>query len=60
MGRVYLLARSDIEIDEQLNLAADQVDEGRSKYKGMIYEDGVRDAINWLIGNQDDVPIPTD
>lgn len=54
---VYFIHRSDEEIDKQLNLANELVDEGRTQYKGMTYEEGVRDAINWLMGTQDDVPI---
>lgn len=57
---VYFIHRSDEEIDKQLNLAAEHIDEGITLYKGMTYEEGVRDSINWLMGTQDDLPLEKD
>jgi hypothetical protein len=53
---MYETKRTNNEINEQLNLAADGVDQG-SKFPGMSYEQGVENAINWLIGNDDSPPM---
>ncbi len=38
------------EINDVLNKCSEQVDEGRSKYPGMSYEQGIAAAINWMQG----------
>lgn len=43
----YQIVRTDAEINEQLNIAADGINEG-SKYPGMSYEDGIQQF--WLWG----------
>lgn len=45
------------QIDEQLNLAAEAVDEGQSKWPGMTYEQGVDNAIRWMTGESDQPPM---
>lgn len=54
---MYEIKRTQAEIDEQLNLAADQEMEGRSKFPSMKYEEGVSAAIRWLIGDENDAPM---
>lgn len=49
--------RSRQEIEEQLHLAADQVVEGRSKFSGMTYEEGVDNALRWALEDSDDKPM---
>ena len=39
------------QIDDVLNQCSDQLDEGGSKYHGLSFEEGVRDAIQWLRGD---------
>ena len=41
------IVRTQQEIDEALNKAAEGIDQG-SMYRAMTYEEGIRDAINWL------------
>ena len=36
------------EIDKVLNQCSESEDTGQSTYPGMTYEQGLRDAINWL------------
>lgn len=47
--------RPQNEIDEVMNWASEGVDAG-SKYPGMSYEEGIRDAIDWITGLTDDRP----
>lgn len=49
------IVRTDAEIDEQLNIAADGMNDG-SKYPGMSYEDGIQAFAYWLFGDTDDKP----
>jgi hypothetical protein len=42
---------TDDEINEVLNLCSAQADEGRSKYPGMTYEQGIEAAIRWMQGD---------
>ncbi len=44
---------TDKEIETVLDLAQDSISEGTSRYRGMTYEEGIRDTIDWLQGNGD-------
>ena len=44
----YKIKRTSEEIDDVLNRCLDQMDKGGSTYPGMTYEDGIREAIDWL------------
>jgi hypothetical protein len=48
--------KSMIEINKQLDKAEEIINEGR-KYFSMTYEQGVKDALNWVAGYTDDKPI---
>ena len=48
------------EIEEQLNLALESVAEGRSRWPGMTYEQGVENTLRWLSGDADDGPMSED
>lgn len=39
------------EIDQVLNQCAEAADDGRSKFPGMSYEQGVEAAIRWMQGD---------
>src|SRR3954454_24949464 len=54
------LARSDSEIDEQLNRAIEAVDSGNTNWPGMSYEQGVDNALRWITGQTDDQPMEDD
>lgn len=54
------LDRSEEEIDEQLNRAAEAADAGQSKWPGMTYEQGVDNALRWVTGQTDDLPMEDD
>lgn len=52
---MYGLARSDDEIDEQLNKAGEA--DGKTKWPGMSYEQGVDATLRWAIGWSEDAPM---
>ncbi len=49
------ITRTDEEIARVENWAAEGVDAG-TNYPGMSYEQGVLDALQWLIGDSDHAP----
>lgn len=51
----YEIKRTDAEIDEQLNKAADGINDG-SQYPSMSYEDGIQAFADWLFGNSNEKP----
>ncbi len=51
-----MVIRSKEEIDEVMNKAYEQMENG-SKWSGMSFEEGVRAAIDWMLGNTDDNPM---
>lgn len=44
---------TDKEIEAQIGEAIDQ----NGRYPGMSYEDGVRDALDWVLGNEPNPPL---
>ncbi len=44
------------QIDATLNKASEGIDKG-SKWPGQSYEEGVKDAIEWLLGYTDSDPM---
>lgn len=49
--------RSQEEIEAQFEEAVAITAEGRSQYPGMTYEQGVRDAMAWVLEESDDAPM---
>jgi hypothetical protein len=49
------ITRTEEEIDHLENWAAEGQDNG-THYSGMSYEDGIRDALDWLFGRRDNSP----
>lgn len=45
------------EIDEVLNLAAESIETGKSKWPSMSYEKGVDAAVRWMRGDSDEGPM---
>ncbi len=52
------LERMDGEVNELLNQVEMKINEGGSRFPGMSYEQGIRDALMWAIGDNDDYPYP--
>lgn len=48
--------RSEEEINDQLCAAVEAMDQG-SKYPGMSYEEGVKYALEWVLGYSDEKPM---
>lgn len=53
----YQIKRSNEEIDDLLNECAEGIETGDSKYPSMSYEEGIRDAIDWITGTTDENPM---
>lgn len=51
------IERSEEAINVQRNRAAAQSDKGGTRYRGQTYEEGVDDAIRWMLGESDDEPL---
>jgi len=55
--------RSDDEIQEQIDKSwgdDEQMVSGASRWPGMTYEAGVRAALEWVLGNEDEAPMEED
>ncbi len=50
------VARTDDEINDLRNDVADRINEGGSRYPGMSYENGIEEALSWLLGESEDHP----
>lgn len=51
------IVRNEQEIWDLLNQCADAEETGSSKYPGMSYEQGIKAAIEWIIGDINNHPI---
>lgn len=51
------VVRTEEEVNEVLDKCSQQEDEGGSRWPGMTYEQGVRNALDWITGNVDDNPM---
>jgi hypothetical protein len=54
------MARSQKEIDNQLNMTEKAVDSGQSAWPGQSYEQGVEAALRWVTGETNDAPMEDD
>jgi len=52
----YDITRTDRAINQQIDEADAIIETGASKFHGMSYEEGVRQAILWITGVWDDAP----
>jgi hypothetical protein len=52
-----VIARTQDQIDEQINRAVESRDEHGTQWPGMSYEDGVDAALRWVTGESDDAPM---
>ena len=50
------MTRDNKEIREIIDWATDSISKGASKFFGMSYEEGVRDALEWAVGDIDERP----
>ena len=50
--------RDRAEVDAQINAGLEASDAGRSAYPGKSYEEGVRDALAWALGDEEEPPLP--
>ena len=52
--------REHQQIEDQMMEASIVASEGRTQYPAMSYEEGVRDALAWVIEESDDAPMEGD
>ncbi len=53
----YIVTRTDEEIDAVVNECTELENQGGSKFPGMSYEQGVKNALDWVVGNCDESPM---
>lgn len=51
------LVRSESEVNELLDACTAMEAAGETKYPGMSYEQGVKYALDWVLGNSDEHPM---
>lgn len=51
---MYRLQKTDDQINAVLNRCAEQEDKGGSAFPGMTYEQGIKEAIEWMISDNND------
>lgn len=44
-------------IEEELNRVLEMGDAGKNKWPGMTYVEGVRNALEWVLGYMDEAPM---
>jgi hypothetical protein len=54
----YEIKRSNEEIDDLLNQCAEAEDRGDSRFFGMTYEQGIKCALEWVLGELEEYPLP--
>lgn len=55
--KIMNIVRTEQEIWDLLNQCAEVEETGSSNYPGMSYEQGIKAAIEWIIGDINDHPI---
>ena len=50
-------SKTEDDLYEQIDLANDCINSGESKYPGMSYEEGVKSAIEWILGLIPEAPM---
>jgi len=55
--KMYEMVRTDEEIDDLIIECMRKANDGRSKYPGMTYEQGIRAAIEWLVDHAEQHPL---
>lgn len=51
------IVRTEKEINQLLNQCVEAEETGISKFPGMTYEQGIKEAIEWLCGDSDCYPL---
>ncbi len=54
---IYEVVVIDNEIDDVIDKCTEQISKGGSQWAGMSYEEGVRAALDWIVGNSEDNPM---
>ena len=51
------IERTEKQIEEQIVKAINSIQENGTKWPGMTYEQGVRNALDWVMGDEDTPPM---
>lgn len=51
------LPRTEQEIETVLDAAIAVTSTGQTRWRGMTYEEGIRNALQWVLGESDDDPM---
>lgn len=54
---MYQIKVTDREIDDVIDQCIESEGTGQSKFSGMTYEQGVRAAIDWILGDEEMGPL---
>ena len=54
---MLIIKRTQEEIEEVMNAAVEQEEQGGTKWHGMTYEQGIAAALNWILGFSNDNPM---
>ena len=57
---MYRIKRTDEEIDAIISACMEKEDEGGSRYPGMTYEQGLKEALMWIVGDLEGDPYGDD
>lgn len=49
---MYTIKRTEMEIDEVLDEASENIDAGTTKYSGLSYENGLQEMFDWLTADE--------
>lgn len=49
--------KTEKQLEDLSDKASEIINSTGTKYSGMTYEQGIRDTIDWILGNSDDEPL---
>jgi hypothetical protein len=53
-----IIVRDQCEIEDQLSVATENIDRGKVQYFNETFESGMLQMYDWLVGDQDEPPLP--
>lgn len=52
-----MITKTNEEIEEMINLATERINSGENCMNGMTYEEGVKTALEWVLGEIEEEPL---
>jgi len=56
----YQITKTDAEIDDLIQQCMDAEEQGTTKFRGMTYEQGIKNALDWVVETGQDGYHPLD